>query len=370
MDLEASRAGRKKPRVLVAPLDWGLGHATRCIPLIRELMEQGAEVLLAGEGAQELLLREAFPGLACLPLPGYRVRYARSGPGLLWNLLYQTPKILRAIRQEQEWIQTQVEKEGITGIISDNRYGLWHEKIPSIFITHQLMIKTPWGTWADRMLQKRNYRYIEKFNECWVPDAPGPQNLAGELSHPKNKPGVPVKYIGALSRFTRSPGKEEKYHALFVISGPEPQRSLWENIVVNQLARTAIAATVVRGLPGSQQLIPSTKTLSFYNHLPLAALEAEFQKADIVIARSGYSTVMDLARLEKKSILIPTPGQTEQEYLAAHLAKSKMAHTVSQKAFSLVKALEEARKEKFRLQEPFTGDELKYAIGKFLEMPE
>lgn len=357
-----------KPRILVAPLDWGLGHATRCIPIIKELLVQNAEVILAGEGAQEVLLKSEFPELPFLSLTGYRIRYGRSGPGVLKNILYQTPKILRSIREENSWLKEMVERHQLDGVISDNRYGLHHDNIPCIFITHQLTIKTPWGKWTDHLLQKRNFGYIEKFNACWVPDAPGANGLAGELSHPVKKPLIPISYTGILSRFRFESGPIVKGHVLIMISGPEPQRSIFENIIIDQLASSAVMATIVRGLPGNTQIIPSSHIVSFYNHLPANILAAEIQKAELIIARSGYSSVMDFARMKKKTLLVPTPGQTEQQYLGTYLFEKKMAFTVNQKNFSMVKNIEEARKAGYSLEEPYVGNELRNVVGKFLEM--
>ena len=328
-----------KPRILVAPLDWGLGHATRCIPLIRELINQGAEVWLAGEGAQEKLLREEFPDIPFLPLQGYRIRYAGSAAGLVWNMFRQLPKMKKAIEHEHNWLKKVVRDFEPDAIISDNRYGLYHPGIPSVIITHQLLIKTGWGKWSERILQLRNYAYINRFSQCWIPDEEGPGNLAGELSHPDKKPALPVRYIGLLSRFSKQQLPERKDHLLLLLSGPEPQRSLLENILIAGLVDFTGTATFVRGLPGEHSLIPSTNRVHFYNHLPAAALNKEMQEASLIICRSGYSSIMDAMALEKKCILVPTPGQTEQEYLGRSLMEREIAVTIPQKGLSLSRAL-------------------------------
>ncbi len=331
-----------KTRVLVAPLDWGLGHATRCIPVIRELLAQGAEPWLAGEGAQELVLREAFPQLPFLALPGYRVQYAKTAGGLIRKIIGQVPKINRAIRREHEWLKEQAGRHRINAVISDNRYGLYHEGIPCIIITHQLRIKSPLGVWSERILQKNNYRYLNRFTECWIPDQATGNILAGELSHPRHLPGVPLRYIGPLTRFEKKEIPVRKNHLLFLLSGPEPQRTLLENRVIQEIGTYHGTATVVRGLPGNRTLIPSTGMLQFYNHLPAAALNDRLLEADLVIARSGYSTLMDALSLQKKMMLIPTPGQTEQEYLARYLQQHNIAPFLAQKDFTLQAALNQA----------------------------
>lgn len=331
----------RKPRILVAPLDWGLGHATRCIPVIRELLKRDCEVLLAGEGLQEALLKTEFPHLDMLPLAGYRVRYPASGIFMPLKLLWQLPRIYDAIKEEHRWLKRKVRELNIDAVISDNRFGLYHKNIPCIFLTHQLHIKSPWQQ-TDFFLQKLNYRYIRRFSECWVPDWAGKENLAGDLSHPSRMPALPVHYTGPLSRFTKRGIAQKKNHVLILLSGPETQRTKLENIIVEQISRFNGSAVVVRGLPAASSLIPSTDSILFYNHLPSEELNREMEKAEYIIARSGYSTIMDALSLGKKCILIPTPGQTEQEYLAQSLSGKKMVLAIKQKNFSLPEVLRQA----------------------------
>lgn len=361
----------KKPRILVAPLDWGLGHATRCIPLIRELIHLGAEVILGAEGAQEKILTAEFPKLTVLSLPGYRVRYAKTAAGLLWHMIRQGPRLKKMIREEHAWLKEKVKEHGLDAVISDNRYGLYHPDIPCIFITHQLNIKTSIGAWSEKLLQKIIYRHINRFTECWVPDQAGENNLAGALSHPAKKPGIPLRYIGPLSRFEYPLHDEEherKDHLVILLSGPEPQRTILEDILVKQLGHYPGTATVVRGLPDQSSVIPSTNMLCFYNHLPSGELNKELMAADFVISRSGYSTIMDMVQLRKKSILVPTPGQTEQEYLATYLKEKQIAYTVAQKIFSLPDALQEARQFSYALPVPGEQSLLSQTIREFLSL--
>jgi len=363
--------GPGKPRVLVAPLDWGLGHATRCIPIIRELLARGCEVWLAGEEAQEHLLKEEFPQLPFLQLDGYRIRYSRSAVGLVLSIFRQTHKILAAIKKENAWLKKMITEYDFDGVISDNRFGLYHASIPSIFITHQLAIKSPLGKWSEKILQKRNYRFINRFTACWVPDIEGENNLAAELSHPEKKPNIPVKYIGPLSRFDfPSPpidgNVNKKGHLLIILSGPEPQRSILENKILKEISHYNGTATIVRGIPGSPSLIPSTNMIQFYNHLPAAELKNEMLKAEYIISRCGYSTVMDLVALQKKSILIPTPGQTEQEYLSKYLFQKQIAFCISQKEFSLNDSLAKAKQFTYHLPEINNRQTLQQAVSNFM----
>ncbi len=359
-----------KTRVLLAPLDWGLGHATRCIPIIRELQNNGCEVFVAGEGMQQVLLQQEFPGLSFLPLQGYRAKYASTKAGLLWQIFLQSFKFLRIIKKENVWLSKYLEKYAFDAVISDNRYGLYSDKIPCVFITHQLSIKSPFGRWSEKLLQKSNYKYISRFAACWVPDEEM-HGLAGELSHPEKIPQVPLAYLGLLSRFNQQEkadtiNKPEKEQVLILLSGPEPQRTIFENKIVEQLTGCNDDIVVVRGLPGHASVIPSGDRIRFYNHLPADELANEMKKATFIISRSGYSTVMDIAALQKKSILVPTPGQTEQEYLASYLSGKKFAYTVSQKNFSLQPDLEKAKDFSYHLPAIANNGRLREVIQSFL----
>jgi len=358
-------------RILVAPLDWGLGHATRCIPIIRELVAQGCEVWLAGEGEQETLLRGEFPQLPFLPLQGYRIRY--SVKGFQWKIISQMPRIVSNIYQEHKWLKRMVYTYHFDAVLSDNRFGLCHAEIPSIFITHQLSIKTNLGKWIEWTLQRWNYRYIERFTECWVPDTAAEGNLAGELSHPMINPKIPVRYVGWLSRlqqrastFLGSATNNSLAHLLFILSGPEPQRSILEDKIINDVSHYPGTATIVRGKPSLLTTIPSTTMIKFYNHLGAKELDEEMDKADLVISRSGYSTIMDVVQRQKKAILIPTPGQPEQEYLGALLNQKQIALRIKQKNFSLPVILDKAKEFDYRLPALDSVDHLQVTMNNFL----
>ena len=360
---------QEKPRILVAPLDWGLGHTTRCIPIIRELLVQNCTVLLAGNDRQAALLAVEFPSLEIIPLDGYNINYAKSATGMLKALFLQVPKILLSVRKEQQWLQSVCKEYNISVVISDNRYGLYHSSIPCVLITHQLLIKSTLGKWAENILQKINYRLINRFTGCWVPDAAGENNLAGELSHPARKPGIPLKYIGLLSRLEKKEIPVKKNHLFIMLSGPEPLRGIMEEKIIKDISHYPGSATIVRGLPGTTSLMPSTNMLKFYNHLSAEELAAAMMEAEFVICRSGYSSLMDIIALQKKSIIIPTPGQTEQEYLGKYLADKKMAVCISQKNFSLEEVLAVAKNTNYQFIEMPEKENLKKTIEQFLHQP-
>jgi uncharacterized protein (TIGR00661 family) len=331
---------KSKPKLLIAPLDWGLGHATRCIPIIQELLRQNCEVLLAGEGKTAFILREAFPHLPLLHLQGYDIKYGRNKWELIGKMLFQVPNILAKIDDENEWLRDAIEEHNIDAVISDNRYGLYNEKLISVFITHQLFIQTSIASIADNLLQKLNYQFVDEYNECWVPDFPSIPNLGGDLSHPIVLPKVPVKYLGPLSRFTKENHYTEGDKVLIILSGPEPQRTIFENIVLQQLINFSTPVILIRGLPGETNVPHLSGNITVYNHLPAKELELQIKNAAYIISRSGYSTIMDLISLGKKTILIPTPGQTEQEYLAEYLMKNRMAFCIKQDKFKLKNVLD------------------------------
>ncbi len=325
-------------RVLIAPLDWGLGHATRCIPIINYLYGLGVQVILAGEGETTEILRKTQPESVILPLKGYRVRYSRKKKLFFLHMLLQFPKIIAAVYHERNWLKKAIAAYHIDAVISDNRFGLSNPRIPTVFITHQLAIKTGFK-WLDALAAKINYRFIEKFNECWVPDMEGKANLAGVLSHPVQRPRIPVKYLGVLSRFKTMPA-QKMYELLILLSGPEPQRSIFENILLRQVNDIKGKIAVVRGLPLETGILTNGNAqLTIFNHLPAGELNMLIMQSKHIVARCGYSTVMDLATLMQKAVLVPTPGQTEQEYLAAHLQENRFFVTRKQENFSLAEAV-------------------------------
>ena len=329
----------KSKTVLVAPLDWGLGHATRCIAIINELVGQGFNVLLASEKSGAALLQQEFPYLKMLSLKGYNVSYSKQ-PGLFFiKMLGQFFKILRTVKEEKKWLEEIIKEHKIDVVISDNRYGLSNTNCYCIFLTHQLYIKTG-NRFTEWLAQKINYYYINNFDECWVPDLEGFDNLAGKLSHPLKMPLTPVKYTGILSRFTNIIS-DNKIDLLIVLSGPEPQRTVLEDILLKQIAHTKYKTVFVRGLPlAKNKLFLANNLVTFINYVQAKELNAFISSSKFIVARSGYSTVMDIAVLQRASLLIPTPGQTEQEYLAKYLASKHYCITAIQKNLDLNKEIE------------------------------
>jgi len=342
-------------KVLVAPLDWGLGHATRCIPIINELINQGCTVIIAASGPQKVILQEEFPDLSFVGSPGFRLKYRKNRAFTLLEIIFTLPKILIGIKRENGWLQQFAGREGLDMVISDNRYGLHRAGVFSVFITHQLAIRSSLGAAADWLLHVVNYAYIRRFSLCWVPDIEGADNLAGLLSHPRRLPRAPVRYIGWLSRL-EPVTTEIQYDLLVLLSGPEPQRTILEALIQAQLDGVPGRFIVVRGLPTGGPPAHAPAGTVIYDHLPARDLARVISQSRLVLARSGYSTVMDLARLGKKAIYIPTPGQPEQEYLGRYLEEKGRGICRRQSGFVLTEAMESAKALKDR--DPSTRNDM------------
>lgn len=351
--------------VLIAPLDWGLGHATRCIPLIKALLLNNCKVIIACNKQQKKLLEQEFTNVAFLFLEGYNITYASNPKLLPLSILKQLPQINKAINRENLWLNKIIDKHDIKLVISDNRYGLYSNKVPCVFVTHQLTIKAPFS-FVEKYLQLINYQFINRFTACWVPDFASDNNVAGILSHPKKMPNIPVSYIGLLSRFKTTKTIDKKYDFCVVLSGPEPQRTVLEQLILKDIHLINSTILLVRGKPLSEENLPTFLNVEIVNHLVGSDLQQAFQQSNYIISRSGYSTVLELLSLQKKSILIPTPGQTEQEYLGKKLMTQGWCYTISQKEFSLQKAISEAEKFKYQLPQLETVS-LQDFIAQFLE---
>jgi UDP:flavonoid glycosyltransferase YjiC (YdhE family) len=355
--------------ILVSPLDWGLGHAARLIPLIKVLLQQRQSVVLAAKGAQAALLAQAFPALPLMGLPDYQIEYSRQGS--FWKTASQVPKILRAIRSEHEWLQAAAKQYPIKAIISDNRYGLWHPGIPSVILSHQLQVQLPPLLRACQgALQSQVYGLLRHFDECWVPDFPnGPSALSGSLGHPSTLPSLPVHYIGWLSRFAEGEPYSSRsfaYKAAVVLSGPEPQRTVFEQIILQQAQYLPDPLVVLRGLPGSSALPGAPANVALFNHLPAQQFEPLLLQSEFLISRGGYSTLMDAFTLGMNGIFVPTPGQTEQEYLCREMHRKEQAISFSQRKFHLKEAIQKASRFQFKPPKPSNDWSLHSFIGEWL----
>jgi UDP-N-acetylglucosamine transferase subunit ALG13 len=359
--------GEKKTIVLIAALDWGLGHATRCIPIIYQMLNGDCEVIMACSGAQRALWSREFPEIRLVELPGYGLHYAKKGWSTLLSIIFQIPKILICIKREKAWLAGFLATQPVDFLISDNRYGLYHPSIRSVFITHQLSIASPFGEIIGKLLFGIHRYFISAFDICWVPDLPEEPNLAGKLSHPVRPISTPLRYIGPLSRF-RDLKLVRDIDVLIILSGLEPQRSILEKSIRESLQHFNGRAVLVRGLPEENTVPDNSPKLSVYDHLAASELNALICRSEFVICRSGYSSIMDLMRTGSKSIMIPTPGQPEQQYLAAYLSGQSLVYCVNQHEFELIKALNRAKSFQYKKwTEPPEESLLKAAIVELIQ---
>ncbi|NDV15155.1 glycosyltransferase [Muricauda sp. TY007] len=321
-------------RILVAPLNWGLGHATRCIPVIHELIKHGQQPYLASDGVALSLLKKEFPELPAFELPSYKISYAEKGKNFKIKMIWDSPKVLKAIAMEKKAVKRLVKEHGLDGIISDNRLGAYYKKVPCVFITHQLNVLSGNTTW---MSSKAHQKIIKKFDACWVPDVEKKPNLTGKLGHLK-KTKLNIVYLGPLSRFEKK--KLSITNDLMVLlSGPEPQRTLLEEKLLVELQGFEGNILFVKGKIEDKQVQEGIQTskgkILHYNFMKSDELENALNRSEKVLCRSGYTTVMDLAKLEKKAFFIPTPGQYEQEYLAKRMQKQGLVPYSTQEDFKL-----------------------------------
>ena len=295
-------------RVLIAPLNWGLGHATRCIPIVQDILDLGHQPILASDGLSGHVLQEAFPDLQYLELPSYQIVYPRMFKTIYW--LKKARSLQQIFQMENEKIRRYVETHPIDLIISDNRYGVYHPMVRSVLITHQLTLAVP--SYFQRMVNSRLDEWIAPFDDCWVPDVSGPDNLTGILSD--RTPGIPVTYIGPLSRFSQLT-VEKKYDVAVILSGPEPYRRLMLEKLTKVLPKTDRKLAWVLGDP-HEKIDKLGWSDDVFPFLGSTALNQLLCASEIAVSRSGYSSIMDFYRINQKAVLIPTPGQPEQAYLA------------------------------------------------------
>lgn len=321
----------EKKRILFAVLNWGLGHATRSIPVIDFLLSKDHVIVIAADGEALVFLQEHYaqnPQIDFEVLPAYNPVYHPAGGSFAMAILLQLPKFVAAIYKENRTVASLTKKWEIDTIISDNRYGCFSKKIPSYLITHQLNVQLPLHLKIafDRMLHSQ----LQQFTAVIVPDFPD-RRLSGKLSESNLSN---VFYTGPLSRLEKNE-KPKKYKAVCLLSGPEPQRSILEAVLKKAIDFSQdyflVRGTLTKDKSPVKNAIDMADT---------AQINELLNTAEIVVCRSGYTTLMDLAKINhKKIVCIPTPGQTEQEYLAKKLAMEKKVVMIEQAHFDWAEAL-------------------------------
>ncbi len=332
----------QKKTVIVCPLDWGLGHATRMVPIIELFLAANAHVVIASDKRPLAFLKQRLPGCDFERLPGYTPKYPKQGFLMPFTLIMSFPRMMNKARESKELLMKIAKKHQADLIISDNRYELSALGINSIFITHQLHIQSSgWQKIFSPFINLLIRKYLNKYQQIWIPDFEGNQNLSGILAHPTLLLKPKQTYIGLLTRFASIEKVTEKssYNIVILLSGPEPQRSILEANLLQQARKLKKNTLILQGKPEKNQHIHH-ENVHMISHVDDAQMAAYILGAQLVVCRPGYSTLMDLAHLQTKAAFIPTPGQTEQIYLAKKLLFEKSAYSDNQKNFSLQKAYE------------------------------
>lgn len=339
--MENRIAAIQNKTVIVAPLDWGLGHATRCIPIIRNLLQNNNSCIIATSGRSLELLKQEFPTCMHHEIPAYGITYSKNAFGMFFKLLVQIPKSLITKNKESKIADELVKEYAVDYIISDNRFGMYSKLCTSIFITHQIRIRLPLIIrWLEYPFFLINKQMISKFDECWIPDYEGTKNLSGILSHSW---GVPHSFfIGPLT------GRESTecvntFDLVAILSGPEPQRTIFENKLRTILPTLSYKSCLVRGVLAAKNYSTSIGNCTIQTFATNTEINKLLCGSKLIISRAGYSSIMDYEKLGIKAILVPTPGQGEQEYLGKYLQHKPNYWCISQ--CSLTKKLPEIIKE-------------------------
>jgi len=299
--------GIEGKRIIIAPLNWGLGHATRSAALIN-VLKINNEVTLASDGAAFNWLENEYPDLEIVRLPELKMRYSRL-LGASGGVLLRLGHFLRSIQRDYAALKNILADREVDLIISDNRYGCYSEKITSVILTHQLQIDSFFSDLIAMPLQN----VIEKFDQVWIPDDED-HSYSGKLSIPLSKLKIPIHYIGLLSRFSKDQGKRRDLKITLIASGLEPFRSQLIQYFHYNFNLLDFPTCIVAG--GNANLPGASDQIEVYEVLTSSELEDIIDRSEYVVCRSGYSSIMDMIQKDQKAVLIPTPHQPEQLYLA------------------------------------------------------
>jgi len=331
-------------KILYGVLNWGLGHASRSIPIIQFLVSKGFELIIASDGEALELLKKEFPNLYFEKIEPYNAFYSKTKKYFDLTIFKQLNKFSKTIKKEHSQTQKLIEKHNISYIISDNRYGVYSKKIPSTIICHQINLQHK-NSFIQKQMNIIHSKMLDKFNEIWVLDFkenPICGNISNKIFLEKRIQNK-IKYLGLISRMKKQ-NLAIEYKFCIVLSGPEPQRTLFENILINQTKTINDKIAFVRGTNVYKQKIKSSENIEVFDLLESKRLNEIINKSEIVVCRAGYSSIMDILKLKKQAILVPTPGQTEQEYLAKNLDNKKWFYSQNQSAFNVKIALKESLK--------------------------
>lgn len=323
-------------KILVCPIDWGLGHATRDVPLISILHDAGHEVFIGTTKSNAAFFANEIPDIPQIEFPTYRIHYSSISVGL--SIVLQLPKFFVKYWQEILLMKKLQKRYSFDVVISDNRFGVRHKEALSLFISHQVNIQLGeiWQLFKP-LVNKLNRFFTGRFDQLIIPDFKSGL-LTGNLSETKEL-SLPYSFIQPLSRFAKIVKGTIKFDILILNSGPEPKRSIFEKKIIEQAKKSGLQVAYAGGkLDGTEK---STKSLTIFSYANTQELNVLINQSKHIICRSGYSTIMDLIALNRTAFIVPTPGQWEQEYIAKHLINKGFFIGSSENDFELVKAYEQ-----------------------------
>ncbi|MGD9978223.1 MAG: glycosyltransferase [Bacteroidales bacterium] len=320
----------RKLNILICPLGWGLGHASRDIPIIELLQQQGHNVIVAADKSSITLVKQRFPGLKYIDFRSLRVRYTK-GSSQLFPLLWVAVRLPFVNFSEHRKLKQLIGQHKVDMVISDNRYGLWSNHVKTAIITHQLRVIPPFPfKWTLKISQIIIKKWLNRFDQVWVPDYSDERNIAGLLSRPNGLKNL--NYIGILSRFgsINFDAVLSGFQMVVIASGPEPQRQIYIDITSKLAKKWLLSCLIVEGIPDNGSIPRNIDGIWYVGHLPDLQFALAVKNAQYLIFRGGYSTIMDMLTLGISGLMVPTPGQTEQEYLAHYLYRRGYFETAHQ----------------------------------------
>lgn len=314
-----------KLNVLICPLYWGIGHATRMVPIAEMLREKGFRVFVAAP--DELLAVFDKSSVSAISMKSYSPAYPPN-LNLTLALILQSPFMIIQSLADRIRIRRIINDNNIDIILCDNRFGCFNRRVYSVYITHQVNIRSSFNhKWKSQLFSLVHRLVINRYDECWIPDLPGDENFSGRLSHPPVK-GIAARYTGILSRMTATgavplPGLDAVSFHLLILSGPEPMKSFFEKKIISLYAGRREILVIVGASSSGNSFDGNDRrgrNIQRFSYTSAPELKYLVEKSEKIICRPGYSTIMDLISLGRRALLVPTPGQSEQKYLAGHLA--------------------------------------------------
>lgn len=324
--------------ILLSPLNWGLGHASRMVPVIKRLRTCNNVVVVCAKEAEQFLKSE-IPDINIIIINELSFKYPESRISLFSLLRLAFIMLFNSLNEHYK-VKKLIKQFDIQIVVSDNRYGLLYKNIPCYIFTHQIFPFPPHPFEKfQNLFGKILIKYLSKFTKCIIPDFTGDFKLSGLLTQKLPLDSRKFVYSGILSRFEDAENVDlkKRYDYLVLISGIEKQRTVFENEILKKFSDTQKKVLFVRGvfaetLPEKFNDISPSVTVK--NYLTGNELKTAFLESETVICRSGYSTLCDLIALNKKAEVYPTPGQTEQEYLAERLKNINLPASIH---FSIIK---------------------------------